>query len=295
MSSKIAKCLIGFLLLLWIFGSSGCGKSANEPVNTRDTTIRPPLPRSDKCLLVGIDQINGASKPELSLVAKYDNSDHLISVVAFDSVTGKQLKQVNFTYVTSDSVVIDMYQFVKLDANGRVVLYKTLDDLSNPSQADVYKYSYEYNADGFLVKKNFFLNNDTIPNYTTRYTYQSGLLTSCEMISQSIGNIKIMASELKYDLDIDTKNTINVFPDAFEMEFFFGFLNFGKKQSKLMSSLTTTIYDPGSGAVLDRWVTLYDNPKYYANGYIQSVKASGDSQLGLPWIFGTTRFSYTCK
>ncbi|MFN3665907.1 MAG: hypothetical protein ACK4S0_07100 [Sediminibacterium sp.] len=270
-------------------------KKGDAPTPNPPTPNPPPTPTPKTCYLSGITQANTGSKPDFALSLTLNASNEVTAFVLFDSLGNKKLSEANFVYASTDSIRLDQYQYIKLDANKRVKTFVTLADISNPAQSDVYRYEYVYNNNGYLSTKNQYINNSATSYYTTTYTYTDNLLTKCLVTVTGNSNQKILESDLSYDATATAKNWVYAFPDAFESYLYSSALNFGNKPARPMTQVVTKIYNPINNNVLDTWTTNFSAYSFNTDGYIQSVTASGDLQQGMAIFYGKTQFAYSCK
>jgi hypothetical protein len=261
-------------------GSGGSGGSGSS----KDTS----------CVISAISQTNSGAGSESSLLAYYNDNYQVTRLVSYDSVHKIQNFEANFNYITTDSVRINPYQYLILDANKRIVRFATKSDLADPIHADNYVFEYVYNSHGYLSTKNLFINGSKLPNFSSAYTYTGNLLTNCLMTAVSSGNLKVLESTLSYDNSLTIKDWIYTFPDAMEGYMFINVFNFGNHPASPLKQVVTRIYDPSSGKLLDTWTTSYGNYKIDANGYLMSGEATGDLQQGIAAFYRNTHFYYSC-
>ena len=253
-----------------------------------------PSPTATTCIFSGIFQVNkDGVKPESALTVYYDNSFNVTRILIYDSVYNIKRFDANFNYITNDSIRIDGFQYLKLDAQKRVVLFVTKSDLKDPANADTYIFEYVYNSQGYLDTKNLYVNGSKLPNFKTVYTYTNNLITKCVMTAVSSGNLKVLESDLIYNSSINIKTWIYTFPDAFEGYMYYTALNFGNRPTKPLQQVITKIYS-AAGALLDTWATNYSSYKVDSNGYITFGVANGDLQQGIGAFYGKTNFYYQC-
>lgn len=286
--SSLFKILIGGILTLF-----SCTKGSDSSVPTPNPT--PPNPTPKNCIISYISQQNSGPKPEFALTIAYNSSLSPIQITAFDSATNKQLFFAKFTYASSDSIRIDSYQYIKLDANKRVVSFFTKSDMTDVQNSDNYHYEYKYNAEGFLVTKNLFINASLSPTYVTTYSYTNGLLMGCLMIAASAGNKKVLESTISYEASLSPKTMIYTFPDGFESYYYSCAFNFGLKPNKPLKQIITNLYNPVSGSVIDSWTTNYSGYILNSDGYLTYGVTSGEQQQGIASFFGKTSFGYQCQ
>lgn len=282
--------LISYSLLL-----TACSKGDNPPPG--NPPINPPTnpPVQKTCYLSGISQLNTGTKPDFSISLTLNGNNEANSLIVFDSLGNKKILEYSFTYASADSIRIDQYQYIKLDATKRVKTFVTRSDMTDPLQADVYRYEYLYNNEGYLITKNLFINNSSTSFYTTAYTYSNNLLTKCLVTISGNSNQKVLESDLTYDANATAKNWVYTFPDAFESNIYATALSFGNKAVRPLTQVITKIYNPLNNNVIDTWTTNFGAYSFNTDGYIQSVNASGDQQQGMAIFYGKTHFYYLCK
>jgi hypothetical protein len=290
---KTLKYTIIYSLVIAILS---CGKGGDPPATTPPPTTNPPPtqpPAPKNCTLIGIEQQNTGGKPDFALTLTLNGLNPL-SLVVFDSLANKRLIENNFSIITTDSIRIDQYQYLKLDANRRVSVFVTRSDMTQAASSDIYRYEYTYNNEGYLSTKKLFINGSTTAYYTTSYTYSNNLLIKC-MMSIGESNLKVLESDLTYDTNTTAKGWIYNFPDAFESYMYGSLLNFGNKPARPLSQVITKIFNPTNGNILDTWNTTYSSYILNTDGYIVSVRANGDLQQGMALLYGRTIFKYSCQ
>jgi hypothetical protein len=269
-----------------------CGKNPDTPTPAPPT---PPTPVVKTCIFSGITQRNSGNKSEFSLSIIYNANLNPTKISVFDSAANTLLFNANLTYASTDSIRIDAYQYIKLDANKRVVGLVTKEDMTDPVSSDNYKYEYKYSSDGYLITKNLYINESSTPVYATTYSYSNGLLVSCLMTAVSSGNKKVLESTLSYDASLSPKTMIYTFPDGFESFLYSTALSFGNRPNKPLTQIVTKIYDPGAGSLLDTWTTNYNGYSLNSDGYLVNGSANGDQQQGIISFYGKTTFLYQCQ
>jgi hypothetical protein len=272
---------------------TNCSKSGYSPAPV-PTTAPVVAPAPTICFLSGISQHNSGTKTEFALTAVYDNNYNVKAISVYDSTVNKTTFDADFNYVTSDSIGIGQYQYIRLDESKHVVLFSTKSDLSNPSNADDYKFKYSYDSEGYLLRKELYINSSALPNFSTLYTYTGTLLTSCVMTAASASNLKVLEADLSYDNTFTIKNWIYTFPDATIENKYNAVLNFGKRSVNPIKRVSTKIYNPVSGVLLDTWNTTYGGYKLNSSGNIIYGEATGDLQQGIAVFYGKTNFYYSC-
>lgn len=291
MNQNIYNKIVLFFIASALF--IGCSKKDNNPV-TPPPSPPPTPPVATICIISGISQVNSGSKSEAALTANYDGNYNVTRLSIYDSINNIKRFDASLNYITSDSIRIDGYQYLRLDAGKRVILFVTKSDMANPATADDYRFEYSYNAQGYLETKNLFINGSKLPNFKSVYTYTNNLLTKCVMTAVSSGNIKVLESDLTYITSTTVKGWIYTFPDAIEGYMYFTVLNFGNRPINPLQQVVTKIYNTTTGAILDTWSTNYSGYKVDANGYLTYGIASGDMQQGMAMFYGKTNFYYQC-
>lgn len=270
-------------------------KKGDTPAPTPPTPNPPTPPAPKTCFLTGITQANTGSRPDFALSLTLNANNETTAFIVYDSLGNKKIFDANFVYASADSIRIDQYQYIKLDANKRVKTLVALADISNPAQSDIYRYEYVYNSNGYLSTKYQYINQSANSFYTTTYTYTDNLLTKCLVTVTGNSDQKILESDLTYDAAATAKNWVYAFPDAFESYLYSAALNFGNKPARPITQVVTKIYNPINNNVLDTWTTNFSSYSFNTDGYIQSVTANGDLQQGMAIFYGKTQFSYSCK
>jgi len=272
-------------------GSSGGGNNGGGDTTGGGTTGGS---KDTNCVLAAISQVNSGIGSESSLAAYYNSNYEVTKLIIYDSVNNTKSFEADLNYITADSIIIDQYQYFILDANGRVIRFKTKSDLSDLTTSDDYLYEYTYNNDGYLSTRNLYINGSLSANLSTAYTYINNLLMSCKEIAVSSGNLKVLESTLTYNTSLQIRNWIYTFPDATQEYMYLTALNFGKRPANPLTQVVTKIYDPPSGTLLDTWTTSYSNYRVDAYGYVLSGEANGDLQQGIACFYGKTNFYYDC-
>ena len=291
LSIYVVSIIVSSLIII-----SGCGKNDAPPTNpTTNPSPNPSPPVTPKnCIIAGVSQQNTGAKSDFAITVTYNN-DNPTRIIVFDSLANTKVFEANLSYVTADSIRIDSYQYIKLDASKRVSVFVTKSDMSIPASADDYKYVYSYNTDGYLSTKKLYINGSATPFQNTVYTYTNNLLSKCIMTVANNTSLKVLESDITYDNNITLKNWIYTFPDAFESNIYNTVLNFGNKANKAISKIETKIFNPSNGNILDTWTTNYNTYTLNTDGYLQSATAAGDLQQGIASFYGKTAFYYLCK
>ncbi|MES2372128.1 MAG: hypothetical protein V4557_06080 [Bacteroidota bacterium] len=289
----MARKLLYNIILIVICSSVYIGCSKGDDPTPTPPPVPPVPPVGNKtCIISGISQRNSGTKAEFGMTVLYDNNLNPVKVSIFDSVANTSLFTATLTYASADSIAIDQYQYMKMDANKRIIAFITKSDLADIPNSDNYRYEYIYNTGGYLASKNLYINGSKLPNYTTVYSYTNNLVTGCVM---SAGNLKVLESTLSYDATISPKTMIYTFPDAFESYYYTATLNFGTRPAKPLMQVITKLYNPGNGTLLDTWTTNYSGYSIDSNGYLNGGTASGDLQQGMASFYGKTFFTYQCQ
>lgn len=275
----------------------GCGKQeAPPPVNPPTNPPTNPPPTTPKnCSVSGILQNNTGAKSDFVLSVNFNSNNEPTKFLVYDSLANTKIFEANLSYITADSIRLDQYQYIKLDASKRVTVFVTKSDMTIPATADDHKFVYTYNNDGYLITKHLYINGSSTPFQTTSYSYTNNLLTKCIMTVTGSNSPKILEADLLYDNNTTIKNWIYTFPDAFESNILNTALSFGNKSNKALVSIVTKIYNPANGNILDTWTTNYSSYMFNSDGYLLSLNANGDFQQGIATCYGKTAFTYICK
>ena len=274
---------------------TGCSKGGDPAPAPPTPPPTPPTPTQKTCIISGISQRNSGSKAEFAIQMTYNASLDPTSISVYDSAAGKSLFNASLTYVTTDSIRIDQYQYIRLDASKRVSVLVTKSDMNDVANADNYRYEYVYNGEGYLATKNLFINGSKTPDYVTSYSYSNGLLTGCVMSVGGVPGQKLLESTLTYDASVSPKTMVYAFPDGFENYYYTAALNFGSKPNKALAQVVTKIYNTANATLIDTWTTNYGSYTIDSNGYMTSCNASGDQQQGIAGFYGKTYLSYQCQ
>jgi len=293
---RIALLLLFYICCCFTLFTSCSKQETPPPVNPPTNPPPNPPPTTPKnCSVSGIAQNNTGAKSDFVLSVNFNSNDEPTKFLVYDSLANTKLFEANLSYITADSIRLDQYQYIKLDASKRVSVFVTKSDMSIPATADDHKFVYTYNSDGYLITKHLYINGSGTPFQTTSYTYANNLLTKCVMTVAGNNSLKMLEADLLYDNNTTLKNWIYTFPDAFESNVLNTALSFGNKSNKALTSIVTKIYNPTNGNVLDTWTTNYSAYTFNTDGYLTSVNANGDLQQGIIACYGKTAFNYTCK
>lgn len=246
------------------------------------------------CQIMSISNYNANNKSDFSMTVYYDYVNRPSKLILYDSIRNITLKESVFTY-QADGIFISKYEMLSLDpTTQQIKKYTTKDNLSNPNSDDVI-FEYLYNDSGYLSIKNKYINGSKLPTYKTSYTYDaSNNLTSCLMVLVS-SNKKILESSIVYEETLKTTNFIYPFADGFENYIYSPIFNYGKKQKYPIKNMTTKIYDPSTGSLIDTWTSGFGSYSMNVDGYITQLTQTGDFQQGLGMFYGKTVLGYICK
>lgn len=248
---------------------------------------------SKNCSILSISRFNNGSQSDYAMTVIYDFVNRPIKLILYDSLKKVKDYEANLSY-QSDAIVIDQYQRFTIDpTTQQIKSFSTKENLADP-KSDNLLYEYLYNDSGYLITKNQFINNSSKPIYTTKYTYNNNLLTSCIMVLAST-NQKVLESTITYETSKLINNFIYNFPDGFESFKFSPLLNYGAKMRYPVKSMITKIYDPSKGTLLDTWTSNYSNYTYSADNTIIQGTHTGEYQQGFGLFYGKTVFNYSCK
>ncbi len=282
------------LYLVILFALFACGKGGGF-VETDPATGAAPIPVSstanDTCKLSNIQQING--QVVFTSLQFIMNNDRLVTSINFQENGGTARPIATFQY-KSDSIKISNGEWlIKQTSTGRILEYFHIDKI-NDLITDSVLYTYVYDQDGKLIRKSAFYNRSTTADFISTYSYQNNELSAVEL-KTSTNNAVILRSEISYDAAKQVKPWIYCFTDFFENNLLMQGLNFGKRVTRPITQIKTTIYSSSNSSIIDTWSTSFNGYVFSPDNYILQVSMNGDSQQGLGTLVGTNRFIYHCK
>ena len=246
------------------------------------------------CSIIRIAQKNRSN-------SSFDNSfqidrDTLFSplrISSYDSLAGKNDFIITLTK-QNDTTKLSTGEYFVTDPSSKLVnTFYTKEDISDPNSDDKLC-KYFYNAQGYLIKKQIYVNASVLPFYETIYSYDNNLLTSC-VLYVGTGRVKLLESTIGYDTTRTIKPWVYLYPDFFEGYNYLQAFNFGKKAVRPVQTIQTKIFDTNDGSIFDIWTTNFTGFVFSNDGYVLQTTATGDQQQGLGLLYGITRFDYQCS
>ena len=273
---------------------AGCNKSFVEtdpatgtsPVSLTSTS-------TGSCSVINISQKNkDYGNVDNSFQVTRDTNFIPTRMRLYDSLAGKSDYDIN-VFLSGDSMLLSTGEYLLRDPVTKLIkVLSTKSDIYDPNSDDKLCL-YFYNTQGYLIKKQIFLNGSSYPSYETTYGYDNNLLTGC-VVTAGANKLKLIESTLAYDTSKIVKPWIYLFPDFFEGYNYLQAFNFGKKAASPVSSILTRIFDINDGSIIDYWYTSFAGYVYSKDNFILQTTAKGDLQQGLGLLFGITRFDYQC-
>ncbi len=267
--------------------SIGCGKE--KSIDTGDFN---PIFIGNNCRISQVLTVDSLSN--IGLEAQntfFNNNGRATATELFDSLSNTAVFRATLTY-KGDSVFVGPSQYFITDASGRVKLFKGLEDPTNPF-SDTVRIVFSYDAQGFLVKQEYYYFGLSFPLLRSNYTYNSGNLTKAVLISLIPSQEVVVDAVAEYNNTQPTRECMYYFPDGFFTAPYIHALNFGKRPANTIKKLTTKIFN--SGQLADSLVTNYRNYRFSRDGYVLELFADGALQEGLGIINGKTKFRYKCR
>jgi hypothetical protein len=291
---KLNKHILTFLLLLLFYACSKTPefKETDPDTGEETTELTPP---GGNCYIAKIAQKNKSSSAhDNAFIITRDAAFLPTKIGYYDSLTGKTDYEITIE-VKGDTLKLNTGEYLVINSTTKQVLtLSTKSDIKDPLSDDML-YSYSYDAAGLLEKKLVYVNGSATATYQSEYTYDNNAqLTGCTLYA---GNPKqkYFESTLEYDYPQAIKPWFYLFPDFFEGYHYLQAFNFGKRPVYQVKRITSRIYDVGTTTVLDTWTTNLAGYVTSKDKFVLQVTASGDLQQGLGFLYGTTRFNYTCS
>ncbi|MBX3242363.1 MAG: hypothetical protein KIT80_04435 [Chitinophagaceae bacterium] len=276
------------IFLLWLsFACFSCSKEISE-----EKPVNPDV--KDNCMLTQVIPFDGAPGKALGSYNVTINDQLPSRVTWVDSISGNTVFSIGFTH-KNDTIRISGSEYFIVDAKGRIS-EMVVHQVPGNSSTEKYKYRYQYDGQGYLKSKTWYLVSDAGANpvFEYSYTWQEGNLVKTEVRETSGEKRLALVSELTYDLSLQAKNFLYCFPESIELAPFSLMLNLGNKPKNLVSKITVRVYN-ANGTVEDSYTTVYRQYQFTEGGYVSQVFAEGDAVDGLLIVNGLTKFHYTCK
>lgn len=278
---------------IYILGSylffTSCTKEISQESN------RDHLSLGNNCTINTVTPCDSASGVGYGSLHITVNAENQIGKVQwYDSTVRSVYYQADFTYA-GDTIKVGQYEYFILDASGRIKELNTLENILDPS-SEHYRYIYNYNADGYLVSKNWFIlsRSADIPSFVYTYTWLNGNLVKVEAAEATGAKRIALSAVIEYDISREVNNFIYCFPEANELAPYILAINAGKKSKNLLKRIEVKIFDDAGNAI-HNYTTEYGNYKFSSDNYITELYATGDIVDGLLIVDGLTKFNYECK
>jgi hypothetical protein len=281
-----------FALLLYACGKTPEFKQTDPDTGEETTELTPP---GGDCYIARIAQKNkNSSANDNAFIITRDAAFLPTKIGYYDSLTGKTDYEITIQ-VKGDTLKLSTGEYLVIDNAGkRVHTLFTKSDIKDPLSDDML-YKYSYDAAGLLEKKFTYVNGAATATYQTEYSYDNNSqLTGCILYAGSQKQ-KYFESTLEYDYPNAIKPWFYLFPDFFEGYHYLQAFNFGKRPVYQVKRITSRIYDVGTTTVLDTWTTNLTGYVTSKDKFVLQVTANGDLQQGLGFLYGTTRFDYSCS
>ncbi|MGN6437144.1 MAG: hypothetical protein ACTHMM_11450 [Agriterribacter sp.] len=281
--NAITYILLAITLLL------SCSKENSEERGNTD------LPLGNNCkvsAIVPTDSVTGRGHG--SFYVTFDSEGRPLKTEMFDSTSGSSYYNINFSY-KGDSIEVGENEFFLLDQEKRIREFDTYEVAGDPA-SDKFRYTYQYDQEGFLKNKNWFIYSlsPDIPSFVYTYTWLNGNLVKVEATEAGGARRAALTADLQYDLSQEVSNFIYSFPEAIELAPFILSINAGKKSKNVLTKIVVKTFDAG-GNVINTYNTDYKDYKFSSDGYVTELHAIGDLVDGMLVIDGLTKFKYECK
>ncbi len=282
------------LPLLLIIVSASCQKEVSFEdggVPVPPDPSNPPI--GANCKVKQILLIDPASKTGLySILTNFSPDGTATRVEIYDSIA----TTVDFESIPEykgDTVKVSANEYFILDAQKRVKSYTTFDN-SGPV-TDTVSFIFTYNGDGYLQKKEGFIQGIPLPVVRFTYTWSGGNLVAVNGAVAVPGvTQKVLDATLEYDGTKTAKNFIQVLPDGLETALYVMALNLGKVAKNVVKKISVTTYDE-NGSLDETYVSTYSDYKFSSDGYLTEWTAAGDLLGGSPFVEGRSVFNYFCR
>ncbi|HEX4956556.1 MAG TPA: hypothetical protein VFV46_00145 [Lacibacter sp.] len=197
-----------------------------------------------------------------------------------------------YTYKGDTIFVNGNNGFFVRNSSGRVVLYRTPEDPTDPLSEDL-DITFTYNSAGYVTNVSYaYTALPSVKLLQSVYTYTGSNLTNARLEVVNPTPELLVEASLSYSTQT-VRDFIYTFPDAYYYVNHLPALNFGNKPGNAVSKVTTRYYT--NGALADSIVTNYSRYKLSGDGYVLQFYADGDWQDGMGLYYEFTKFKYLCK
>lgn len=223
----------------------------------------------------------------------FNTSNEATGTVIFDSISNTSLFNATFTYRGDTMLVGNGSYFVRNRFTQRVTEFVGPEDPNDPL-SDTLQIMFSYNAEGNLIRKDYFIKGLPLPLFRSTYIYTAGNLTQSkfEIVVPGFEQTLIEA-ELEYNTNQTARNFLYILPDGIFTAPFIMALNLGTPSRNVPTQLITRYYE--NGTLSETLRTTYRDYKFSRDGYILELTAEGDYQEATGIMNGKTKFSYSCR
>jgi hypothetical protein len=277
-----------YIALCAFFFFVSCTKELSQ--ETADPTT-PPLGNDCQVnLVVDVDSASGVGT--FSRFVQFNQDGQAVGARFYDSINNVAFLETTITY-RGDTMRINPSEYFLLDATKRVQSYVSLDGASNI--ADKLTIRYSYDGAGYLVSRELFLDNATVPEYLYTYSWTNGDLTGAEGFFRTpTGPERLFSAVLQYDLGVDIRGNLLPIPDAFEVYQFLSALNLGRLPRHLLTTTVVTLYDPVA-QTSETFTNRNRSHVISSDGYIQEYTSYTEATPNDPADSLRIRLGYFCR
>ena len=201
------KKLINILILSAVIFLSACEK---ELSTENSTLIGNELIVGKNCRIAKLVYNDTATGINLgSLAATINILDRVDQINAFDSLAVALTFAADITY-SNDTIYLNVDEYFVLDlVNNRI---KRLHGLTDPTDilSPQFDADYSYNANGYLIQKNYLLSPGAFPLINVAYTYTGNNLTKMTYTNLVSGEVEVDA-DMQYYPTISPQNYLYIF------------------------------------------------------------------------------------
>ncbi|MBP6430752.1 MAG: hypothetical protein KA319_03215 [Ferruginibacter sp.] len=277
--------------------------SCEKELSTENSTVGSELIVGKDCRISKLVYTDTATKLNLgSIAAAINILDRVDDITVFDSLAQALTFSALPTY-SNDTVYLNPDEYFVMDIiNNRV---KKLHGLTDPTDilSPQFDADYVYDANGFLIQKNYNLTIGNIPAIKVDYTYTGNNPTKM-VYTNLISNQVEMDATMQYHSNIIPRSYLYVFPDEFTHSQYLQFYNYGRKPANAIKDIKLYFYN-GTATPVDSLVSKFDSYRMSRDNYVLDVIMSGDEQPGIPAFVPPVlppaiggvkiKFSYKCK
>ena len=247
----------------------------------------------DDCRITKIACADSASGVSLgAITANINSADQATTVTDFDSLNNTLLNTYTVVY-SNDTVYINAAEYFVLDpVTKRVMIRHGQVDPTDPLSPEI-DVDYSYDAQGYLIGKEYSFSATGITYRAVAYQYTSGNMVRMVDTDLTTGELSTDAN-LQYGT-LAPKSYMYLFPDEKDYEEFSQFMNFGRKPVNNVTAMVVRNYDPITHTPSDSLVSAFVGYVLSADKYVLSCYMNGDNQPSIPAQAGKLSFSYKCR